>query len=140
MSVRKKIESLEGKNGLNEFLEKYDSLIDLLKSDNRKLVILSPFDFEWNSANNRYLGLYRDEIASLAENSESLVKGNFIEKLVEQPPEDLVLSVKENIDFGTIIGGQQTGSVCSEMTVSEYFLMLPRGFPPLKRNGSCFQN
>ena len=32
-----KIESLEGKNGLNEFLEKYDSLIDLLKSDNRKV-------------------------------------------------------------------------------------------------------
>ena len=91
-----KIESLEGKNGLNEFLEKYDSLIDLLKSDNRKLVILSPFDFEWNSANDRYLGLYRDEIASLAEKKGvPFVKGNFIEKLGEQPPEDLVLSVKE---------------------------------------------
>ena len=60
-----------------------------------KLVILSPFDFEWNSANNRYLGLYRDEIASLAEKKGSLCKGNFIEKLGEQPPEDLVLSVKE---------------------------------------------
>ena len=91
-----KMESLQGKIGLKEFLENYESLIDLLKSDNRKLVILAPSDFEWDSADDQFLDLYTDGIKNLAaKKGVPFVSGDFIEKLGEEPPNNLVLAVKE---------------------------------------------
>ena len=91
-----KMESLQGKIGLKEFLENYESLIDLLKSDNRKLVILAPSDFEWDSADDQFLDLYTDGIKNLAaKKGVPFVNGDFIEKLGEEPPNNLVLAVKE---------------------------------------------
>ena len=91
-----KMESLQGKSGLKEFLENYESLIDLLKSDNRKLVILAPSDFEWDSADDQFLDLYTEEIKTLAlEKGVSFISGDFIKKLGKEPPNNLVLAVKE---------------------------------------------
>ena len=91
-----KMESLQGKIGLKEFLKNYGSLIDLLKSDNRKLVILAPSDFEWDSADDQFLDLYTDGIKNLAaKKGVPFISGDFIEKLGEEPPNNLVLAVKE---------------------------------------------
>ena len=91
-----KMESLQGKSGLVEFLENYENLIDLLKSDNRKLVILAPSDFEWDSADDQFLDLYTEEIKTLAlEKGVSFISGDFIKKLGKEPPNNLVLAVKE---------------------------------------------
>ena len=91
-----KMESLQGKIGLKEFLENYESLFDLLKSDNRKLVILAPSDFEWDSADDQFLDLYTDGIKNLAaKKGVSFISGDFIKKLGKEPPNNLVLAVKE---------------------------------------------
>tara|TARA_B100000902_G_C27321241_1_gene924686 strand:+ start:3324 stop:6926 length:3603 start_codon:yes stop_codon:yes gene_type:complete len=91
-----KIESLQGKEALKDFSEKYESLIELLKSDNRKLIVLAPSDFEWDSADDQYLDIYKEAIASLASKKGiPFIKGNFVKQLGVEPPMDLVLSVKE---------------------------------------------
>ena len=77
-------------------MEKYESLIDLLNSDNRKLIMLAPSDFEWESADDQYLHIYTEAIASLASKKGiPFIKGNFVKQLGVEPPMDLVLSVKE---------------------------------------------
>ena len=136
-----KMESLQGKIGLKEFLENYESLIDLLKSDNRKLVILAPSDFEWDSADDQFLDLYTDGIKNLAaKKGVPFVSGDFIEKLGEEPPNNLVLAVKEKHRLWYDYWRPANWKCLSEMIASEYFLMQPRDSLHSKKNGSCFQN
>jgi len=91
-----KMESLNGGVALKEFLDSYDELINELQSEGRRVVILAPSSFEWDFANDQFLDKYTEGIESLAKKKKiSFVKGDFAEELGEDPPTNLILSVRE---------------------------------------------
>ncbi|MEO1860444.1 MAG: HEAT repeat domain-containing protein [Verrucomicrobiales bacterium] len=91
-----KMESLNGEAALKEFLESYEKLINELQSENCRVVILAPSSFEWDAANDQFLDKYTEGIESLAIKKKiPFVKENFAEELGEEPPMNLILSVRE---------------------------------------------
>ena len=62
-----KMESLDGVERLDEFIEAYGALIDLLSDGKRRVVLLSPLPFAWPEAGGRAaLTVYREAIGALA--------------------------------------------------------------------------
>jgi hypothetical protein len=91
-----KMESLAGTEGLAAFVERYGKLLDELGGDGRRVVLLEPHGFEWETPSGNRLADYTAAIRQLAEQRGlPFVSLAELKALEDSAPADLTAAVRE---------------------------------------------